>query len=32
MEIAVIGSGVAGFAAADALARRGLRPMVLDVG
>jgi choline dehydrogenase-like flavoprotein len=32
MEVAVIGSGVAGFAAADALARRGLRPLVLDVG
>ncbi len=32
MEVAVIGSGISGFAAADALARRGLRPVVLDVG
>ena len=32
MKIAVIGSGISGFAAADALARRGLRPVVLDVG
>jgi choline dehydrogenase-like flavoprotein len=31
-DVAIVGSGVAGFAAADALARRGLRPVVLDVG
>jgi choline dehydrogenase-like flavoprotein len=32
MDVAVIGSGVSGFAAADALARRGIRPLVIDVG
>lgn len=32
MDVAVIGSGISGFAAADALARRGVRPVVLDVG
>ena len=32
MDVAVIGSGVSGFAAADALARRGLRPVIIDVG
>lgn len=32
MDVAVIGSGVCGFAAAHALVDRGLRPTILDVG
>ena len=32
MDIAVIGTGLCGFAAAQALVDRGLRPTVLDVG
>jgi choline dehydrogenase-like flavoprotein len=32
MRIAVVGSGLAGMAAAEALAERGVRPVVLDVG
>jgi choline dehydrogenase-like flavoprotein len=32
MDVAVIGSGISGFAAAQALVDRGLRPTILDVG
>jgi choline dehydrogenase-like flavoprotein len=32
MDVAVIGSGISGFAAAQALVARGLRPTILDVG